>query len=403
MVAVLVKIFGTEHLQLAEDVLQDALVSALETWKFNGLPDNPRAWLYRTARNKAIDIIRRNKHSQTFDFTEPQHQLLTSEYTLTSTMNSFWEDDSIKDDFLGMMYACCHPSLSAENQVTFILKSLCGFTTKEVAKAFVTSEDTVSKRLYRTKEFFRKEKIKPVIPQADEILDRTKTVLSAIYLVFNEGYNSTHSDSLIREDLIAQAMGLCRSMLESKRTQLPEVYALMALMCYHAARVDSRLTTDGELILLSKQDRSKWNKELILKGNQYLNKSAFGDRFSVYHAEAAIAYQHCAATTYEETDWKMILNCYNHMYSITGDPVIWLNRCLVILEMDGPQKALDYLQQADNKRLKKYYLYPAILGEIYQRLGQNLKALHYYTEAIDLTQSKTEIKFLKDKIAILQQ
>ena len=398
MVAVLVKIFGTEHLQLAEDVLQDALISALESWKIKGLPKNPRAWLYRAARNKAIDVIRKNKFSETFDFSDPERQLLTSEYTLTATMNSFWEDDSIQDDFLGMMYACCHSDISAESQITFILKSLCGFSTKEIAKAFVTTEDTISKRLYRTKEFFRKSQIRPTIPNADEILDKTNAVLGAIYLLFNEGYNSTHSDELVRYDLIAQAITLCRSLTETKRTQLPEVYAMLALMYFHAARIESRMNSSGDMILLSEQDRKLWDKKLIQLGNRNLNKSAFGDRISSYHAEAAIAFLHCNATTYEATDWGAILKQYDTLFSITQDPIVWLNRCLVILELEGPEHALKKIKEWEVAKLKKYYLYPAALGEIYQRMNLHLKAIHYYKEAIQLTHSRIERNFLLKKI-----
>ncbi len=400
MVAVLIKIFGTENIELAEDVVQDALVRALETWKFKGIPDNPRAWLYRTAKNRAIDIVRRNKHSRLIDFSDPQKQLLTSSYTLETTMNDYWKEDHIKDDFLGMMYACCHPDISQENQITFILKSLCGFSTKEVAKSFLTSEDTISKRLYRTKEYFRKNKIRPIIPLPNQIASRTGTVLSAIYLMFNEGYNSTHVDQLIRKDLIRQAMLLCRSLLSEKRTQLPEVFALMALMCFHAARADSRLSDHGELILLSNQDRTKWNTALIQSGEQYLNNAAYGETLTNYHLEAAIAFQHCKAKSYLETDWQEILKYYDALLNIAYDPIVFLNRCLVILELDGPKDALNILELVKgNKLLEKYYVYHATLGEIYERLEEYVKAVSCFKRAMELTQSKKEKQFLKDKIA----
>lgn len=400
MVAVLIKIFGTENIELAEDVVQDALVKAIETWKFRRIPDNPRAWLYRTAKNKAIDIIRRNKHSSIIDFSDPEKQLLTSGYTLTTTMDTYWQEQYIKDDFLGMMYACCHPDTSQENQITFILKVLCGFSTKEVARSFLTSEDTISKRLYRTKEYFRKHRIRPEIPTANEINLRTKTVLSAIYLMFNEGYNSTHADQLIRKDLISQAMFLCRSLLSEKRTQLPEVYALMGLMCFHASRINSRLTEEGRLILLSKQDRTTWDAELIRSGEQYLNQAAFGGELSTYHLEAAIAYQHCCAKQYVDTNWKTILEYYELLLKIANDPIVFLNRCLVILELRGPKEAIAALENVKNdKLLEKYYVYHATLGEIYQRLEDNNTATTYYQKAIQLTQSKQEKQFLKDKIA----
>ncbi|MFD2565446.1 RNA polymerase sigma factor [Aquimarina rubra] len=399
MVAVLIKIFGTENIEMAEDVVQDALVSALETWKFRGIPDNPKAWLYRTARNKAIDIIRRKKHSKTIDFSDPERKLLTSEYTLASTMDNFWKEQYIQDDFLAMMYACCHPDISPENQITFMLKSLCGFSTKEVARSFLTTDDTISKRLYRTKEYFRKHKIRPKIPIPEEINSKTKVVLSAIYLMFNEGYNSTHDDQLIRTDLISQAMWLCKSLLDSERTQLPEVYALMALMCFHAARIDSRITEEGALILLPDQNRSTWDTELIALGSKYLNQAAFGETLTTYHLEAAIAYQHCTASSYATTDWKEIQGYYDLLLRIDNDPIVFLNRCMVLLELNGPEDALMAIQEIkDHKIMNKYYLYHAILGEIHERLIQPSTAVEYYQQAIQLTESKPEQRLLHNKI-----
>ncbi|SEL83585.1 RNA polymerase sigma-70 factor, ECF subfamily [Aquimarina amphilecti] len=400
MVAVLIKIFGTENIEMAEDVVQDALVSALETWKYRGIPDNPKAWLYRTARNKAIDILRRNKHSKTIDFSDPERKLLTSEYTLVSTVDNLWKEQYIQDDFLAMMYASCHPDISPENQITFILKSLCGFSTKEVARSFLTSEDTISKRLYRTKEYFRKHKIYPKIPLQEEIIDKTKTVLSTIYLIFNEGYNATHGDKLVRKDVISQAMWLCKSLLDNERTQLSEVYALMALMLFHTARIDSRISSCGDLILLSDQDRGLWSKELIGKGNDYLNQSAFGESLSTYHLEAAIAYQHCISVSYEKTNWKEILSYYDLLLKKDNDPIVFLNRCLVVLELFGAEEALNTIKKLeDHKIVGAYYLYYAILGEIYERLIDPNRAVGYYQKAIKLTQSKPEQRLLKRKIA----
>ena len=399
MVAVLAKIFGTENFELAEDVVQDALISALESWKFNGIPDNPRAWLYRTARNKAIDIIRKNKHYDTFDFSDPARKLLTSEYTLSTTMTDFWKDEQVQDDFLGMMYACCHPDISKENQVTFILKSLCGFSTKEVAKAFLASEDTISKRLYRTKEYFREKKIRPQLPNENELHSRTGAVLSSIYLMFNEGYNSTHSDQLIRKELIGQAMLLSKSLLENEKTRLPEVNALMALMCFHSARIESRTNSEGELIMLDKQDRSKWDQEMIKMGNMYMNRAAFGDRLTTYHLEAAISYQHCIAGSFAETDWEAILNYYDALLQLADDPIVHLNRCIALMNHQGAQPAFDHLNKITaNLKLPKYYLYHAFLGELQERLGNSAAAVSAYQKAMGLTQSDSEQQFLRKKI-----
>jgi RNA polymerase sigma factor (sigma-70 family) len=402
MVSILTKIFGIENLETAEDVVQDTLLQAMNVWKLKGIPDNPSAWLFRVAKNKAIDIIRRNKHSVQFDFSDKEKILLTSEYTLTATMENFWKEEFIKDDLLRMMFACCHPQISKENQITLMLKTLCGFSTTEIAKAFLTNEDTVSKRLYRTKEFFRENKIKLVIPSIDEIKKRTDAVLNAIYLLFNEGYNSTNSEELIRKDVIAEAMMLCKLLTENDHTQQPEVFALMALICFHSSRSESRLTAEGEIILLPMQDREKWNASLIDEGNEYMNKAAFGDVVSAYHIEAAIAYEHCSAKLFKETNWKRILEYYEWLCKISPSPINELNKAVAVMELYGPERALHELQSInDKKKLESYYLYHSLLGEIYSRINNFSSAKQHFETAIQLTHSETERKMLKNKILVL--
>jgi len=401
MVAVLTKIFGTENLQTAEDVVQQTFIDAINVWKLKGIPDNPSAWLFRVAKNKTIDIIRRNKHSVQYDFSDSERMLLTSEYTMTTTIDNFWKDELVKDDLLRMMFACCHPQLSQENQITLILKTLCGFSTAEIAKTFLAPEDTISKRLYRTKEFFRENKVPFTIPSVDELKNRTNTVLNAVYLLFNEGYNSTHAEQLIRNDLIEQAMMLCKLLAENDHTQLPEVFALMALMCFHSARSESRLTPEGEIILLPYQDRSKWNKELVALGNDYMDRAAFGDSVSAYHIEAAIAFEHCTAESFDTTNWQRILELYDWLCSISPSPVSELNKAVAIMQVHGAQKALEALELIDRKKLEKFYLYHSLYGEIHSRLNNTRLAQMYFQTASKLTQSETEKKILRDKIGAL--
>ncbi len=402
MVAVLTKILGTENLETAEDVVQQTFIDAMQVWKLKGVPDNPAAWLFRVAKNKAIDVIRRNKHSVHYDFNDSERALLTSEYTLVSVMENYWKKDSIQDDVLKMMFACCHPGISPENQITLVLKTLCSFSTAEIAKAFLTSEDNVSKRLYRTKEYFRQQKIKLEIPTLNHLANRTHAVLNAIYLLFNEGYNSTHSDDVIRKDLIDEAMLLCKLLIGHKHTQLPEAFALMALMCFHASRSDSRLTTEGEIILLSQQDRSKWNHQLIEAGNEYMNKAAFGDTISSYHIEAAIAYEHCTAPQFESTNWKRILELYDWLCKINPSEITEINKAVVILKLEGPVAALTALHTIKNKtRIEEFYLYQSLLGEIYALLHDKTKATSHYEKAIELTQSDKEKNLLRDKLSSL--
>lgn len=402
MVAVLTKIFGTENLETAEDVIQQTFMDAIQVWKLKGIPENPSAWLFRVAKNKAIDIIRKNKYSLQYDFNDTERALLKSEYTLSSTMDHLWKEEMISDDMLQMMFACCHKDISQENQITLILKTLCGFSTAEIAKAFLTSEDTVSKRLYRTKEIFRKQKIKLEIPTSNELKNRTDAVLNSIYLLFNEGYNSTHSDELIRKDLIEEAKLLCKLLCDNRQTQQPETFALMALICFHSARSDSRLTTEGEIILLPYQDRKLWNWDLIREGNDYMNKAAVGNTVSTYHLEAAIAYEHCTAPTFEQTNWPQILNYYEILCSIAYSPITELNKAVALMQVHGPVIALQFLDDmSDKKKLETYYLYHSLLGEIKSQLHNPNEAKLHFETALGLTQSDVEKKMLKVKLGAL--
>jgi RNA polymerase sigma factor (sigma-70 family) len=403
MVSVLTRIFGIENLETAEDVVQNTFMDAIKIWALKGIPDNPSAWLFRVAKNKAVDVIRREKHSVNFDFTDSEKILLKSEYTLTGKMDELWKEELIKDDMLRMMFACCHPGITSENQIALILKTLCGFSTAEIAKAFLTSEDTVSKRIYRSKEFFRQNRIKMEIPPEAELKFRIAAVLNAIYLLFNEGYNSTHSEELIRQDLINESMLLCKLLTDNPGCREPEAFALMALMCFHASRSESRLSTEGEIILLADQDRSKWNKEFIELGNEYMNKAIpeqeAEQSVSPYHIEAAIAYEHCTAKSFRETNWKKILDLYNWLSSISSNPVSELNKAAVIMQLHGPEEALNAVEKInDKKKMEDFYIYHSLLGEVYSRMNETVKAVNSFQKAIGLTMSETEKRLLREKI-----
>ena len=394
MVSVLIKIFGTSNLEMVEDVVQETFVTAFQNWETHGIPENPPAWLFSVARNKALNIIKHNKFSVSSEFINAE-----SDPSPFSLIENFYKSDLINDDMLRMMFACCHPDISEKNQIIIILKLLCGFSTGEISKAFLSPEDTIAKSIYRSKEFFRESRITLEIPSEKELKSRTSAVLKSIYLLFNEGYNSSSADELIREDLIFEAMYLCKLLSENKHTRIPETYALMALMCFHASRSESRLTTEGEIILLADQDRSKWNKELIEQGNLYMNKSAFGFAISVYHLEAAISFEHCKAKTFEETDWSRIVNLYDMLLRISSSPVTELNRAAAILHKFGADAALTVIENiSDVKKLKTYYLYHSLLGEIYFRLKNKDKSKEHYEIAISLTKSENEKKLLRNKL-----
>ncbi len=401
MVSVLTRIFGTQNLELAEDVVQETFIAAMQTWRIRGVPDNPSAWLFRSAKNKAIDIIRKNKFSVAVDFSDPERKLLQSEYTLTSVMNNIWKEDAIADDQLRMMFACCHEEIAVENQITLILKTLCGFTTTEIARAFVAWEDTISKRLYRSREFFREKKIRPEFPDASQLKNKIGAVLHSVYLIFNEGYNSTQSSSPIRKDLLEQALYLCELLCTNKQTQLPETYAAMALMCFHAARIDSRLTKEGEIILLSHQNRSLWNRHMILIGNEYMNKAASGTVISTYHLEAAIAYEHCVARSFEKTNWKKILSYYDLLAQIHPTATVMLNRISVIYKIKGGEETLNEIQQSPwLPEWERHYIFHSLMGDIYADSNKAIAKKHF-EKSMTLTKSAAEKMLLRKKIGEL--
>ncbi|MDB5105970.1 MAG: sigma-70 family polymerase sigma factor [Fibrobacteres bacterium] len=402
LVALLTRILGTENLEIAEDAVQETLIQAMETWKLAGPPENPPAWLFRVAKNKAIDVIRRQRHSVRFDFSDGDRILLNSEYTLATTMETLWNKSSIEDDMLGMMFACCHPGLNGESQISLVLKTLCGFSTAEIAQAFLASEDTVSKRLFRAKEFFRKERIRPGIPPDAELKERLGVVLNSVYLLFNEGYRSTHDENPIRTDLMGEALLLGRLLAENPHTAEPRVFALMALMCFHASRSDSRVTSEGGLVLLPQQDRGLWDERLITEGCAYLDRASTGEAMTSYHLEAAIAYEHCRAESFAATDWARILHYYQWLCRIAPGPMAELNRIIVVMQVSGPAEALRELEglsdmKGDPKGMQGRCLYHSLLGEIHARLGDSERARAGFETAAGLTQNEAERKVLRDK------
>jgi RNA polymerase sigma-70 factor (ECF subfamily) len=395
MVAVLTRLFGFPNIDQAEDIVQDTLLKALETWKYGKMPENPRAWLYLTARNKVIDIIRRQQVKHKID-TDISY-LLKSEYTLVPAVQEMFTENEIKDSQLRMMFACCHPSFSKEAQITLILNTLCGLSTHEIADAFLSNEETIQKRLYRTKEKLRKEKISLDYPGVDAMPERLEAVLKTLYLLFNEGYNSSHPEKLIREDLCEEAMRLAILLTENPKTDLPYVHALLALMCFHASRFSARLDDKGFIILLKDQNRKQWNQFLISKGNAYLSNAASGDTMHEFHIEAAIASIHANAISYENTDWKMILHLYNLLLEMNFNPVVALNRCLVLGETEGYEVAIRELEKM--KELDENCHYNTSLGEMYFKSGNKEEAKKFFTKALSLTSSHAEKTLINDKIS----
>jgi RNA polymerase sigma-70 factor (ECF subfamily) len=395
MIAVLSRLLGLQNIEIAQDLVQDTLLQAMSTWGYKSVPDNPSAWLYRVAKNKAIDFLRREKK---FKEVSPQYSyLLQSEYTLASTVNNLFLENEIQDSQLRMMFACCHPSIQEESQIALTLKTLCGLSVNEISKAFLTTEETIAKRIYRAKEKIKAEKIELEVPQNDELSTRVDTVLKSLYLLFNEGYKSSNPDKLIREDLCEEAMRLCFLLTQHSLTALPRTKALLALMCFQASRFDSRLDDKNNIILLKHQDRSKWNRSLMNKGFELMEESTEPFEVSSYHLEAAIASQHAVARSFEQTNWKSIYHLYEMLYQLQPNPIVAMNKAIASSYAISKQNALKELQQI--KGLEDHHLYYVSIGEMYFDLENKPEAKKFFEKALELTSSGYEQQLLINKIS----
>jgi len=394
MVSVLSRLLGLQNLETAQDIVQDVLLQAMSTWGYNGVPGNPRAWLYRAAKNKAIDFLRREKR---FKEISPRYSyLLQSEYSLTSTVNNLFLDNEIQDSQLRMMFACSHPSIPEESQIALTLKTLCGLSTLEIAKAFLTNEETIGKRIYRAKEKIKTEAIELTVPQGKQLPERLDIVLKCLYLLFNEGYNSSHPEQLIRDDLCQEALRLTFLLTTNNVTNLSRTNALLSLMCFQASRLQARLDDKGNIILLKQQDRTKWYRPLIEKGFEYLELATESFHPSSYHLEAAIASLHASALSFEQTDWKSIYHLYEILYEMQPIPIVALNKAIASAYAIGKEDALKQLLEI--KGLENYYLYYTSLGEIYYELLDKGMAKTFYEKALKLTTSRQEKQLLLAKI-----
>ena len=398
--SILTGIFGIENFDLVEDIVQDTIVKALHQWPYSGIPGNPSGWLLTAARNRAIDLLRQRRVRE--KYSDQISLMLSSEYSLSGKVNEFFSENEINNGQLRMIFTCCHPDLPGESQVALALKHLCGFSVKEIAKAFLTNEDTITKRLSRAKEKFSIGKVKFEIPTGNELESRLANVLSTIYLLFNEGYNSATSDRLVREELMDEAIWLTGFLLEQKITALPEVHALLSLMLFHYARAPARIDDKGNILLIKEQDRSLWDKKMISKAEEHLNLAAKGNKITEYHLEAGIAYFY-TQTDFDKIEWEKILHLYNVLYDMNKSAIVGLNRIIVVAQLEGAKKALAELDKLPGKdELKNYHLYYSTLGELYYLNNQKKEAAESYRKAEQLTTSEAEKKLLMKKISLVK-
>ncbi|MGN7821367.1 RNA polymerase sigma factor [Chitinophaga sp. 22536] len=385
--AVLCKYFGIEHIELAEDIASETFLLAMETWSYKGIPENPTAWLYVVAKNKA-----RNYFARAHMFREKILPELKQTAAVPAPEPDL-SDQNISDSLLQMLFAICHPVIPAEAQIGLALRILCGFGIDEIANAFLSNKETINKRLFRAREKLRTEKIAVEMPATAEIPQRLNAVLTTLYLLYNEGYYSESQDAVVREELCIEAIRLTKLLLNNPLTNTPAVNALMALMCFHASRLPARKDENGALILYQDQDESLWNRELISEGAYYLHEASQGSSLSRYHLEATIAWWH---TIKEDTPekWDNILHLYNRLLQLEYSPVAALNRTFALSKVKGNAAALP---EAEKLGLSGNPYYHTLLGELYHGID-NQQALQHLQQALHLSKTQPEKQTIQQKI-----
>lgn len=390
LVSVLTKTFGASNIQLAEDVVQEALLEALNQWSFKGIPENPSGWIYSVAKFKAINIIRKEQTKR--KYSSEVAQLLQSEWTAKPAVDHIFSDKEIEDDLLRMMFTCCHPSISVDSQIALTLKTICGFGVQEIATAFLTSEENISKRLVRARKTIREADIPFEVPTGNTLIKRLGNVLETIYLLFNEGYTSSSGDDLIRLELCTEAIRLTEIIATNHITSKnPNVFALLSLMLLNTSRFKTRLNSSDLLIDLEHQDRSKWDTKMITKGLNYLDFATQTKELSKYHILATISAHHCTAPDFESTDWENILFLYTSLEKFSSSPIVKLNKAVVISKIYGPQKALNEINKVkDQESLKSYIYYYIVSARLFKDCNNPEKAIELIGKALNFEMSSKQ-------------
>jgi RNA polymerase sigma factor (sigma-70 family) len=395
MVATLTKIFGIEHLTLAEDVVQETLARALQTWPFYGVPKNPSAWIMRASRNLALDVVRRRKV-----FQSKQAEIIRlMDRETAPTDEAIFSEEEIRDDRLRLMFVCCHPAIPVDAQVALALKTLCGFGLTEISRAFLTTDAAIAKRITRAKQKIRQARIPFEIPSGMELAQRLESVLQSLYLLFNEGYKASTGDNLVRAELCEEAIRLAELLVQHPAGNQPKIHALLALMLLNASRIPTRVDSEGNLLRLKEQDRTQWCQPMIARGMLHFAQSAAGDELSEYHLQAGIAACHCTAKDYESTDWRQILSLYDRLSEFDQSPVIALNRAIALANVHGPQAGIEAAAAIRSSgKLRSYYLLYSVLGEFELQLNHKKAAAADFRRSFELAETKSERAFLLKRL-----
>ena len=399
LVSVLSRRFGVHRIELCEDAAQTALFRAVQSWSRRGTPDDRGAWLYRVAHNHVLDGLRRAKRNEPYVPGETPEVDQRPAAEGSSPDEAVYLESEVKDDLLRLLFVCADPAIPPESQLVLALKTLCGFSTEEIALRLFQSEEAVHKRLQRARAKLREQADPLGTEGVAALADRLPGVLHTLYLLFNEGYSSAQPDRLIRRELCEEAVRLALLLVEHPVLAAPEADALLALMYLHAGRFEARIDGAGGLHLLEEQDRSRWDGELFGIGLHYLHRSARGERFSRYHAEAAIAAEHCLAPSFEQTRWDEITRLYEALDRIAPSPLNTLNRAIALAEWKGPDAGLEVLEALSPPGwLVRYYLWDATLGELYRRKGDRERALHHLARALEAAPTHAEKALLQRRL-----
>ena len=393
----LVGLLGLHNVDLAEDIVQETLCVALERWRFGQVPERPAAWLMQVAKNRAIDHIRRSRNLR--KFVPELTQQLESEWSIAYTVENHLAGE-VQDDLLRMVFACCDPQIGDRAQIMLVLKLLCGFSTAEIAHAFLSTPAAIEKQISRGKASLRTAEWVD-IGGAEVLKARLAAARSALYLLFSEGYHSAHPQHVVREELCFEAMRLTKLLTDHPNLAAPTTAALFALMCFNAARLPGRRDDAGELVLLEHQDRTAWDQDLIAQGAGWLDRATVGDGLSRFHLEAIISATHCLAPSVNATDWGKIRALYDTMRARFPSPIVHLNRAIAIAQVEGPQEGLQALGEADDKALRRYPFYHAARAELLYRAGLTDEARDALDRAIQVARTDAEARLLRRKLDAL--